>query len=255
MRLARFLHNGEARWGIVQGDEVHLALGSVYDDSLSVGPAVGTLDTLKLLAPCEPTKIIGAAQNYHRDLMAAEGRLPPVPRFFLKPPTTLAGPYDDVVYPAMSQRVIHEAELAVVIKRKAKNVPTERAADYILGYTVCNDITAVDCMHVDGIPDRAKGFDTFTPMGPVLLTEFPWQDAMITCRVNQEIRQQASTREMIFGVFEYVSFVSQVMTLLPGDAILTGSPSGMSAMHPGDVVEVSIEGLGTIRNRLVRPSD
>ena len=252
MILVRFAHRGEPCWGVAENGEVRIVKGSVYADAFDVGETVGTLESLKLLAPCTPTKMIGAAQNYHRELMASEGRLPPVPRFFLKPPTTLAGPYDDVVYPQMSSHVIHEAELAVVIKRPAKNVPIDRVPEYILGYTVCNDITATDCMQVDGIPDRAKSFDTFTPMGPVLLTEYDWRDVTITCRVNGEVRQCASTREIIFDPYEYVSFVSQVMTLLPGDAILTGSPTGMSAMQPGEVVEVEIDGLGMIRNRLVR---
>lgn len=251
MKLVRFVYREAPAWGLVEDEVVYLVRGSVYEERFDRGPAVGVVDQLDLLAPCDATKIIGAAQNYHRESLRRVNNLPPVPRFFFRPPTSLNGHLDPVVYPPDSEDVIHEAEIALVVKRRARNVPEERAADYILGYTCANDLTATDFLRVDGIPDRGKGLDTLCPLGPVLVTDLDPMATSITCRVNGEVRQRAPTTEMVFNPFEYLSFVSRMLTLLPGDVILTGSPRGMSQVHPGDVVEVEVPGIGVLRNPIV----
>lgn len=247
MRLARFIHNDSPTWGIVEAGIVYLAQGSVYE-SPTRGPAVAPIDQVTLLAPCDATKIIGAAQNYHRDWLASRRNLPPVPRYFLRPPTSLTGHLGALIYPPDSTDLIHEAELALVIRRPARYVSAAEAPDYILGYTCANDVTAADFLRVDRIPDRGKSIDTLCPLGPTLVTDLDPLAVTITCRVNGEVKQHAPTTEMVVGPYEYVAFVSRHMTLLPGDVILTGSPLGMSRLHPGDVVEVEIPGIGVLRN-------
>jgi len=248
MRLARFLHNGEARWGIVQGDEVHLALGSVYDDSLSVGPAVGTLDTLKLLAPCEPTKIIAVGRNYAAHAAEQQVEVPAEPLLFLKPPSALIGHEEPIILPADSQHVDHEAELVVVIGRRGKDIPRQEALRHILGYTCGNDVTARDLQRRDGQWTRGKGFDTFAPLGPWIETGISPADLRVLCRVNGVPRQDGRTRDMIFDIPSLVSYISHIMTLEPGDVIYTGTPAGIGPLAAGDVVEVEIEGIGILRN-------
>jgi 2-keto-4-pentenoate hydratase/2-oxohepta-3-ene-1,7-dioic acid hydratase in catechol pathway len=158
------------------------------------------------------------------------------------------GPGDKVLLPPQSQRVEHEAELAVVIGRRGRWISLEEALDYVLGYTIANDITARDLQFRDGQWTRGKGFDTFCPFGPWIETDFDPSDALVTCHVNGEMRQMASTRDMVFSVRQLIAFISSVMTLEPGDLLLTGTPAGVGLLVPGDVVEVSIEGLGTLRN-------
>jgi len=170
---------------------------------------------------------------------------------FLKPPTTIIGPGDRVVLPPQSQKVEHEGELVVVISKKARWVPPEQALEYVLGYTAGNDVTARDLQMRDGQWTRGKGFDTFAPLGPWIETEFDPADALVTCTVNGEMRQMASTRDMVFGVRQLIAFISSVMTLLPGDLIYTGTPAGVGPLLAGDVVEVSIEGIGKLSNPVV----
>jgi 2-keto-4-pentenoate hydratase/2-oxohepta-3-ene-1,7-dioic acid hydratase in catechol pathway len=171
-----------------------------------------------------------------------------VPLIFLKPPSTLIAHGETVFLPPQSQQVEHEAELAVVIGKTGRWVPPEEAHDHIFGYTVANDVTARDLQYRDGQWTRGKGFDTFCPLGPWIETEFDPADAVITCHVNDEMRQMASTRDMVFSVRQLIAFASSVMTLESGDIILTGTPSGVGTLQDGDEVEVTIEGIGTLGN-------
>jgi 2-keto-4-pentenoate hydratase/2-oxohepta-3-ene-1,7-dioic acid hydratase in catechol pathway len=209
-------------------------------------------DQARLLAPVIPTKIIAAGRNYadHADEMGH--KVPEDPLIFLKPPTTVIGPLQAIRIPAGLGAVHHEAELAVVMGKVARDVAAEDVGRHILGYTAANDITARDVQRREGKFTRAKGYDSFCPLGPAIDTELDPQEGLsVICRVNGEIRQTGSTSDMVFGVGELVSFVSSIMTLLPGDVILTGTPSGVGPIEPGDKVEVDIEGVGVLVNPVV----
>jgi 2-keto-4-pentenoate hydratase/2-oxohepta-3-ene-1,7-dioic acid hydratase in catechol pathway len=203
----------------------------------------------RILAPVIPTKIVAVGKNYadHADEMGSE--VPANPIIFMKPPTSVIGPLATIRLPAQSEEVHHEAELAVVIGKVTRNVRIEDVGPHILGYTAANDVTARDLQRSDGQWTRAKGFDTFCPLGPAIDTELdPTEGLSVIARVNGDLRQAGSTADMVFGVGEFVSFVSSVMTLLPGDVLLTGTPSGVGPIIPGDRVEVEIEGIGVLVN-------
>lgn len=210
-------------------------------------------DKARLLAPVIPTKIVAVGRNYADHAAEMGNPVPEIPIIFLKPPTTVIGPLHAVRLPAGSHEVHHEAELAVVIGTVTRNVAIEDVGPHILGYTAANDITARDLQRADGGKfTRAKGFDTFCPLGPAIDTELDPQEGLsIICRVNGEIRQAGSTSDMVFGVGELVSFISEVMTLLPGDVILTGTPAGVGPIVAGDRVEVEVEGIGVLVNPVV----
>ena len=209
-------------------------------------------DKARLLAPVIPTKIVAVGRNYADHAAELGNPVPDIPIIFLKPPTTIIGPLQAIRLPAMSHEVHHEAELAVVIGTVTRNVQIEDVGPHILGYTAANDITARDLQRADGKFTRAKGFDTFCPLGPAIDTELDPQEGLsIICRVNDEIRQAGSTSDMVFGVGELVSFISEIMTLLPGDVILTGTPAGVGPIVAGDRVEVEIEGVGVLLNPVV----
>jgi 2-keto-4-pentenoate hydratase/2-oxohepta-3-ene-1,7-dioic acid hydratase in catechol pathway len=243
----------EARfgYGILTGDTIQALRSSPFGQIDTIREVL-TLDQVQLLAPCEPTKIIALGLNY-RDHAAEFGReVPDEPLIFMKPSTSVIGPEADIVYPKMARRVDYEAELAVVMGRVAFWVPEENALDYVLGYTCFNDVTARDLQKKDSLFTRAKGFDTFAPMGPWIETEIADPDRLtVEAYLNGERRQYSNTGNMVFGVRRLISFISQVMTLLPGDVIATGTPAGVGPMHPGDVIEVRVEGIGTLRNQLV----
>jgi 2-keto-4-pentenoate hydratase/2-oxohepta-3-ene-1,7-dioic acid hydratase in catechol pathway len=251
MRIVRFAKAGRTAYGILAGEQI-TALGSTPYEGLSPGSEVHALGDVELLAPCEPTKIVALGLNY-RDHAAEFGReVPDEPLIFLKPSTAVIGPEADIVYPKMSRRVDYEAELGVVMGKTARRVSEESALDYVLGYTCVNDVTARDLQKKDGQFTRAKGFDTFAPLGPWIETEIAAPDNLtVEAYVNGERRQHGNTRDMVFGVRRLISFISQVMTLLPGDVIATGTPEGIGPMRPGDVVEVKLEGIGALRNRVV----
>jgi len=205
-------------------------------------------DTVKLFAPVQPTKIICVGRNYAEHAKELGNDVPKVPLIFFKPPSAIINPGDSIVLPPQSQQVEHEAELVVVIGKRGRNITTEQARDYILGYTIGNDVTARDLQKSDGQWTRAKGFDTFCPFGPWIDTDFDVSDALITCRVSGQPRQMASTRDMIFNVGTLVAYISSVMTLEPGDIIFAGTPAGVGALAAGDEVVVEIEGLGRLSN-------
>jgi 2-keto-4-pentenoate hydratase/2-oxohepta-3-ene-1,7-dioic acid hydratase in catechol pathway len=209
-------------------------------------------DRARLLAPVIPTKVVCVGKNYveHAEEMGSE--VPERPLIFLKPPTTVIGPLQPIRVPPDTEQIDHEAELAVVIGRVTRDVAVEDVGPHILGYTAANDVTARDLQRLDGQWTRAKGFDTFCPLGPAIDTELdPAEGLSILCRVNDEIRQAGSTSDMVFPVGEIIAYVSRIMTLLPGDVILTGTPSGVGPFDVGDRVEVEIEGIGVLVNPVV----
>ena len=203
---------------------------------------------VRLLAPALPSKIIAVGKNYAEHAKEMGDDVPAEPMIFLKPSTSVIGPGDTIDLPAMSQQIEHEAELAIVIGRLCKEVPRERVNDVVLGYTCANDVTARDLQRTDGQWGRAKGFDTFCPLGPWINTDVDPSDLAISCDVDGDVRQESRTSEMVRGVPELVSWISTVMTLLPGDVILTGTPAGVSPIVAGDEVAVTIQGIGTLVN-------
>jgi 2-keto-4-pentenoate hydratase/2-oxohepta-3-ene-1,7-dioic acid hydratase in catechol pathway len=253
MRIVRFELMGRTGYGILEGEQISVLWSTPYGDGLknTVGEIL-SLPAVKLLAPCEPSKIVALGLNYRDHAVEFGHPIPAEPLIFLKPTTAVIGPDDDIVYPAMSKRVDYEAELAVVIGRICSNVQEDEAPNYILGYTCINDVTARDLQQKDGQWTRAKGFDTFAPLGPWIETEIANPGNLtVEAYLNGERRQHSNTNNLIFGVAAQVSFVSRIMTLLPGDVIATGTPSGIGPMQPGDVVEIRVEGIGTLQNRLI----
>ncbi len=207
----------------------------------------------RLLAPVIPTKVVAVGRNYTDHAAEMGVAVPNSPVLFLKPPTSVIGPLQPIRIPRQAADVHHEAELAAVIGRVTRNVKIEDVGPHIMGYTAANDVTARDLQRTDGQWTRAKGFDTFCPLGPAIDTDVdPLEGLSIVSRVNGEIRQSGTTADLVFGVSELVSFISSIMTLLPGDVILTGTPSGVGPIVAGDRVEVEIEGVGILVNPVVQ---
>jgi 2-keto-4-pentenoate hydratase/2-oxohepta-3-ene-1,7-dioic acid hydratase in catechol pathway len=251
MHIVRFDRQGRWGYGILEGEKISVLWGAPYD-GLSTTGEVMSLPEVTLLAPCEPSKIIALGLNY-RDHAAEFGNpVPDEPLIFMKPGTAVIGPDEAIVYPAMSRRVDYEAELAAVIGKTARHVPEDKALDYVLGYTCFNDVTARDLQKKDGQFTRAKSFDTFAALGPWMETEIADPDNLtVEAFLNGERRQHSNTSNMVFGVAQLVSFISRIMTLLPGDVIATGTPSGIGPMRVGDVVEIRVEQIGNLRNQVV----
>ncbi|MFC1996921.1 fumarylacetoacetate hydrolase family protein [Chloroflexota bacterium] len=254
MRIIRYqLPGKEPLYGWVMADKIGPIDGNIYD-TFQRQEARIPLSTAHLLPPSTPGKIVCVGRNYAAHAKEHDAEIPEVPLIFLKPPTSLIGQNQEIVLPPQSARVEHEAELAVVIGKSGRWITPDEALSHVFGYTVANDVTARDLQRSDGQWTRAKGFDTFCPIGPWIETEFDPADAVITCHVNGEMRQMASTRDMIFSVRHLIAFTSSVMTLEQGDLLLTGTPAGVSPLNPGDTVEVSIEGLGTLSNLVISES-
>jgi 2-keto-4-pentenoate hydratase/2-oxohepta-3-ene-1,7-dioic acid hydratase in catechol pathway len=252
MRIVRFALQGRMGYGILAGEKISVLWETPYDGLQNTTGEIMSLPEVTLLAPCEPSKIVAVGLNYKDHAKEIGASLPEEPLLFMKPSTSVIGPDEDIAYPAMSKRVDYEAELAVVIGKPCHQVMETAAKDYILGYTAINDVTARDLQQKDGQWTRAKSFDTFAPLGPWIETEISDPDNLtVEAYLNGKRCQHSTTGNLIFGVFKLVSFISQIMTLLPGDVIATGTPAGIGPMQPGDVVEVRVEGIGRLRNRLV----
>lgn len=243
----------QPKFGWIHEDKVGALDGSPFDQYRRLEADI-PLSSVTLLAPVEPSKIVCIGRNYVEHAREHEVEVPELPLLFLKPPSSVIGLGEKIILPPQSQRVEHEAELAVVIGKPCRWASSDSAMDYIFGYTIGLDITARDLQRLDGQWTRGKGFDTFCPLGPWIETDFDPSDALITCHVKEEMRQMASTRDMVFNVRQLVAFISSVMTLVPGDVILTGTPAGVGLLTPGDVIEVTIEGIGTLRNPVSLPS-
>jgi 2-keto-4-pentenoate hydratase/2-oxohepta-3-ene-1,7-dioic acid hydratase in catechol pathway len=250
MIIARFEHKKEIRYGLVERNQVSVLHGDLFGD-YSVGADRLPLEELKLLAPCQPSKIVCVGVNYRAHAMEMSKSLPSSPLLFLKPPSAILDPGGRIRYPAMVQRVDYEAELAVVIGKKASGIRPQEADQVIFGYTCFNDVTARELQKLDGQWTRAKGFDTFAPVGPWIVTDLDPKNLSVESYLNGERRQSGNTADLIFPVREVVSFISQVMTLYPGDLISTGTPSGIGPMKPGDRIEIVIEGIGRLKNTVV----
>ncbi len=244
MKLVRFTSENQVFRGRVEENAILPVQGESFSREFS-------LENVRLLPPAVPTKIVAIGLNYRDHAEEMKFPIPEEPILFIKPPSSLIGPDDAIVWPAQSSRVDYEAELAIVIGKMAKNVPRKEAHEYILGYTCLNDVTARDLQTKDGQWTRAKSFDTFCPIGPWIETDIDASDLKIELYLNGERKQESRTSNLIFDAFFLVEFVSSVMTLLPGDLIATGTTSGIGPMKAGDTVEVRIEGIGSLKNVVV----
>lgn len=263
MRILRFTPNpgselakssgGDPLFGVLEEDSKTISVinGDPIFSGVAKNGQLTSLDEVKLLAPVLPrSKVVCVGKNYSDHAKEMGGEVPPEPIIFLKPNTSVAGPNDVIHWPWMSERIDHEAELAIVIGRICKDVPRERVNEVIFGYTIANDITARDLQSRDGQWTRAKGFDTFCPIGPWIDTDFLPGNQEITCTVNGELKQKATLNQMMFDVPEIIHFITSVMTLLPGDVILTGTPAGIGPIPEKGTVTCAISGLGELTNKL-----
>jgi 2-keto-4-pentenoate hydratase/2-oxohepta-3-ene-1,7-dioic acid hydratase in catechol pathway len=251
MRLVRFRHGDRIATGAIEpgSDEIRMLRGTFFEDPLPTGETVALGDVL-LLAPVLPSKLVCVGKNYAAHAAEFGMKVPEEPLLFLKPSTAVIGPGDPIRLLPISRRVDYEGELAVVIGRLARGVRTEDAFKYILGYMCANDVTLRDLQKTDDQWARAKGFDGSAPIGPWIETDLDPNDVIVRTRLNGEIRQQASTSEMVFGVATLIEYVTVFMTLLPGDILLTGTPDGVGTLSDGDVVEIEVEGVGALRNEV-----
>ena len=249
MKIARFSTGGDPRFGILDGDELVVLRGDPMFAGFDTLDERVPLAEVKLLAPVIPrSKVVAVGRNYRAHAAEFGNEVPVEPMLFFKPNTSVIGPGDAIVLPRQSERVEFEGELAVVIGRIARNVTAQNAADVIFGFTVANDVTARDLQKKDGQWARAKGFDSFCPLGPVIETEFAVADQAIRTTVNGDLRQDGTLADLVHSVPAIIEFASAAFTLLPGDVILTGTPAGVGPIVSGDVVEVTVEGIGTLRN-------
>ena len=259
MRIVRFAAASKIKYGVLEGENIRGFRGQPFTrlkdsgSAFSFDGSVYKLPEVRLLAPCLPSKIVCLGLNYRKHAEETKMPIPASPLIFLKPPTAVIGPDDKIVLPRLSRRVDYEGELGVVIGKRAKDVPEDKVSDYILGYTCVNDVTERHNQQADGQWTRAKGYDTFAPMGPWIETDLDPDDLELETYLNGERRQSARTSDLIFGVARVVSFISEVMTLLPGDVVATGTPSGIAPMSPGDVVEIKIEKIGALKNFVISP--
>ena len=264
MRIARFTSGDDPQYGVVGGDldehgelDPDATVVALAGDPLYAGikptEKLHRLADVRLLAPVLPrSKVVGIGRNYAAHAAELGSDVPAEPLMFLKPNTSVVGPGDPVFYPRQTRELHYEGELAVVIGRICRDVPADQADDVIFGYTIGNDVTARDLQRSDVQFTRAKGFDSFCPLGPWVETELDPGSLRVQTYLNGDIVQDGTTKDMIFDVPALVAHVSRVMTLLPGDVILTGTPEGVGPMEVGDEVDVVVEGIGTLTNRVLR---
>ncbi|MBE0010312.1 MULTISPECIES: fumarylacetoacetate hydrolase family protein [unclassified Arthrobacter] len=253
MRIARFVVDSDPAFGVVEGEEgqeeIAVMAGDPFYSGVQLTGVRHQLADVRLLAPVIPrSKIVGIGRNYAEHAKELGNEVPPAPLMFFKPNTSVIGPGDPIVLPAFSDEISFESELAVVIGRICKDVPLERVDEVVFGYTCANDLTARDAQKTDNQWARAKGFDTSCPVGPWIETELDTENLSVKGRLDGELKQDGSTSQMIWGVRELVSYVSQAFTLLPGDLILTGTPAGVGLISEGQRYEVEIEGIGRLSN-------
>ena len=254
MRLVRFRHGDRIATGAVQpgSDIIQVIAGTFFEDPLPTGEEVA-IDDVMLLAPVLPSKLVCVGKNYAAHAAEFGMEVPEEPLLFLKPSTAVIGPGDPIRLLPINRRTDYEGELAVVIGRLARNVRAEDVSRFILGFTCANDVTLRDLQKAGDQWARAKGFDGSCPLGPWIETSVDPTDAVVETRLNGEVVQQASTSDMVFGVAELIEYITAFMTLLPGDALLTGTPDGVGPLRAGDVVEVEVEGVGALRNGVAGP--
>jgi 2-keto-4-pentenoate hydratase/2-oxohepta-3-ene-1,7-dioic acid hydratase in catechol pathway len=250
MRICRFRHAGRDRYGAVDGTLVRPLSAAPWGGGLADGKPVA-LSEVQLLAPVEPSKVVCVGRNYRAHAKELGNEVPAVPLLFLKPPSSVVGPQEAIRCPEQSKEVHHEAELGVVVGRMLSRATAVEAKLAVFGYTCLNDVTARDIQREEKQFTRAKGFDTFCPVGPLVETQLDPMDVSVVCRVNGAEKQRGHTRDMVFDPFALLSFISQIMTLWPGDVVATGTPEGVGAIQRGDWVEVEISGVGVLRNPVV----
>lgn len=257
MRIVRFASLGTAKYGLLEKNVIHGLRGSPFTHFKHISsPSIldgntYKLDKVRLLAPCLPSKIVCLGLNYRSHIKETKLPMPSVPLIFLKPSTAVIGPDDKIILPGGRKRIDYEGELGVVIGKRAKDVPEEETKEYVLGYTCFNDVSDRHAQAEDGQWTRAKGYDTFAPVGPWIETDVDASNLKLETYLNGELRQSASTSDVIFSIPRLIGFISSIMTLLPGDVIATGTPSGIGPLNPGDVVEIRIEKIGTLRNFVI----
>ena len=259
MRIARFSVDDEPKYGVVETDDPEGLVGTVnvLDSDPLYRPVQFTgerlqLADVRLLAPVIPrSKVVCVGRNYAAHAQELGNDVPEQPLIFLKPNTSVIGPRDGIVYPEQTSDLHFEGELAIVIGRICRDLPRERANEVIFGYTVANDVTARDLQKTDGQWARAKGYDTFCPLGPWISTELDASDLRVSTELNGEPKQDGRTSQFIFDIPEVLAYITSFTTLLPGDVVLTGTPAGVGPMLPGDEVSVSVEGIGTLTNKVI----
>jgi 2-keto-4-pentenoate hydratase/2-oxohepta-3-ene-1,7-dioic acid hydratase in catechol pathway len=239
--IGRFRHNHTDFVGEIIEGKVHSHIGGKEY----------AMDKVAVLPPSKPTKIVCVGLNYKDHAAEMNDRIPEEPVLFLKPPSSVLGHGGEIVYPKQSHQVDYEAELGIVIAKRARHVKAEHANDYIQGYTCFNDVTARDLQKIDGQWTRAKSFDTFAPVGPFIVTDIDPRKLAIQSKLNGKVQQSSNTDNMIFDAFRLVEFISGVMTLEHVDVIATGTPAGVGPMNKGDIIEIEIEKVGTLRNKVV----
>jgi len=247
MKIVRFQIKDRTAYGTWEGDIIREIKGSIYGD-FEISSLRHKFSSVRLLPPAEPSKIICVGLNFRDHAAEIKEEIPKFPSHFIKPLTAIIGPEDPILFPRVAQRVDYEGELAVVIKNRVKDITQEEALDHVLGYTCFNDVTERLLTRVQGQLTRAKGFDTFGPLGPCIATDLDPSQLTVRTYLNGKLMQDGQTANTVFSVPFLVHYISQCMTLFPGDIISTGTPSGIGPMQPGDVVEVSIEGIGNLRN-------
>ena len=253
MKIVRYRGEGGPAWGMLEDNVVRATSGTPFVD-LEAAAEVGAIDEVSLLAPVVPREIICVGRNYREHAAEFDNPVPEEPLLFMKPPSSVVGPGDDVVYPALSKRVDHEAELVIVVGRPAHRVARDEAWSVIGGYTCGNDVTARDIQKSDGQWTRGKGFHTFCPLGPWVETDYDPSDVNVVCKVNGETRQAGQTRDMIFDIPYLIEYITRFMRLEVGDVIMTGTPEGVESVVVGDEMTVEVAGLGSLTNRIV-PED
>ena len=255
MKLCRFLHSSSAepRYGVISGTTVYPVTVDEYFNLKEVPSSQATiaLSEIHLLSPVIPSKVVCVGRNYREHAAELGNKMPEEPLLFLKAPSAVIGHEDAIELPPQSEQVEHEGELGVVIGRMTRRIqPSEDPLTFVLGYTCVNDVTARDLQRKDVQFTRGKSFDTFCPVGPVIVTDLNPLDTTVSTRLNGEVRQQGRTSDMAFTVPFLIKYIADVMTLYPGDLIATGTPAGVSRMKPGDVVEVEVPGVGVLRNQI-----
>jgi len=252
MKIFRFKHKSRTFYGILKEERIYLLKGSVFKN-FEVEKKGVSLSEVSILPPVKPSKIVAVGLNYKNHAMERGKPTPEEPLIFLKPSSAVIGPHDIIVYPKMAKRVDYEGELAIIIKKKAHFIRDDEDAEaHILGYTCFNDITARDLQEKDGQFTRSKSFDTFAAIGPCIATDVDPSQLRIKTFLNGKLKQSANTRNLIFPVPFLVRFISEIMTLYPGDIITTGTPAGVGPMFPGDRVDIQIEEIGTLSNTVMK---
>lgn len=250
MKFVRFRKDNSCSYGLLEDDKVKKIEGDIFKD-YEITSCCYDITDVEILIPCQPSKIVCVGLNYKTHVQEVNKALPEEPVIFLKPPSAALPHKGKIVKPAISSRVDYEGEVGLVIGKPAKNIRPEEAYSYILGATCFNDVTARDLQSKDGQWTRSKSFDTFAPFGPCIATDLNYDNLSIELLLNGEVKQKSNTSDLIFNVGQLVSFISQVMVLMPGDVIATGTPSGIGPMSSGDTVQVKVEGVGVLENYVI----